>query len=168
MTPKLQRALIAAAMLLVLAVLQVTIVPLISIGGVIPSFLLIGAVFVSLREGQMTGMLAAFPAGLLADAYLSALVGITPLGLTFAAFAAGFFHDEEKAQLLIRSPRAVLIVFLSALLFHLIYVFAYFQSLSIDLGSIVLKHILGASLYTMVVSAVPVLILSRRISGLKV
>lgn len=157
-----------AAILLLLAIVQVTIAPLISLNGVVPSFLLIGAVFVSLREGQMTGMLVAFPAGLLADAYFSALVGITSLSLTIAAFAAGFLYDEEKAQVSLQSPRTILIVFLCALLFHAIYVFAYFQSLTIDLGSIIALHVFGASVYTAVLSAIPVLILSRRVARMKV
>ncbi len=168
MTPKFRRALWSLALVIALSVIQVTVAPLISIGGVIPSFLLIGAVFVCLREGQMTGMLIAFPAGLLVDAYLSALVGITALSLTVAVFAAGFFYDEEKVQFQLSSPRSVLIIFLSGVLFHLIHVFSYFQSLDIDIARIVMAHVFGASLYTAVLSTIPVLVFARRTARLKV
>lgn len=168
MTPKLRRTLWSSALLLALALLQVTFVPLISVGGFIPSFLLIGAVFITLREGQMTGMLMAFPAGLLVDAYLSAVVGITALSLTVAVFAAGFFHDEEQVQFQLGSPRTVLIIFLSALLFHVIYVFSYFQSLDIDIIQTLMAHVFGASIYTVVLSIIPVLVLARRTAKLKV
>ncbi|MFA6232574.1 MAG: rod shape-determining protein MreD [Bacteroidota bacterium] len=168
MTVKLRRVLFSSALLLLLAIVQVTLAPLIGISGIVPSFLLIGTVFVSLREGQMIGMLVAFPAGLMADSYLSALVGITALGLTIAAFAAGFYHDEEKTPILIRSPRVMFIVFLSAILFHTVYVFAYFQSLQVDVLYLLASHVIGASLYTTVLSAIPVLLLSRRMGRLKV
>jgi rod shape-determining protein MreD len=168
MTQQAKRIVLALALLLMLAIVQITVVPLISLGGVVPSVLLIGTVFLSLREGQMTGMLVSFPAGVLVDAYFSGLVGITSLGLTIAAFAVGYFHDEEKAHLLIRSPRAVAIIFFGATLFHLAYVFAYFQSLDIRMLSLLGLHVLGASVYTTVLSTVPVLIIARRASRLKV
>ena len=168
MTPKLRSALIALALLAVLAVLQVTVIPLIAVSSVVPSLLLIGTVFVSLREGQMTGMLVAFPAGLLADAYFSGLVGISSLGLVVTAFAVGFFHNEEKAELMIRSPRAVGIMFPAALLYHLIYVFAYFQSLDVHILRMLFLHVFGAAVYTTVLSVIPVLIMARTAPRLKV
>lgn len=168
MTPKLRRSLLCLAILFVLAIAQAVVVPLISIANVIPSLLLIGTVFVTLREGQMTGMLVSFPAGLLVDAYSSALVGITPLGLTVAAFAAGFSFDEEKAPKVLRSPRAVMIVFFTAILYHLVAVFSYFQSLEIDLLWMMASHVLGATVYTTILSTIPVLLLARRVSRLKI
>ncbi|MFZ1729263.1 MAG: rod shape-determining protein MreD [Bacteroidota bacterium] len=168
MTPKLRQALISFGFLMLLAVLQITIAPLITIGSVMPAFLLIGSVFICLREGRMTAMLVAFPAGLFVDSYLSAVVGISTLSLTVAIFAAGFFYDEEKVQLQISSPRTVLIVFLSALLYHLIYVFSYFQSLDVNLVQLLTQHVFGASLYSTVISAIPVLLLARRTAKLKV
>jgi rod shape-determining protein MreD len=167
-TPKLRSVLLHFALMMLMVMLQVSVAPLMSIGGIIPSFLLIGAVFVCLREGQMTGMLIVFPAGLLVDAYLSALVGITSLSLTIAVFAAGFFYDEEKTQLQLGSARSVLIVLMSALLYHGIYIFSYFQSLNIDILQLFVSHVLGSSLYTSVLSAIPVLVFARRTVKLKV
>ncbi|MBR9974670.1 MAG: rod shape-determining protein MreD [Bacteroidetes bacterium] len=168
MTPNVRRMLAALGLLLFLAMLQSTIVPLIAISGAIPSLLLIGTVFVSLREGQMTAMIASFPAGILVDAYSSGLVGITALGLVVTAFAAGFFHDEEKASMLVRSPQAVAIMLPASLLFHTIYVFSYFQTLDIHFLPLFLRYVLGASLYTTVLSVIPVLIIARRRARLKV
>lgn len=168
MSPQVRRAFIALLLLLLLAVVQVAVAPLISVLGVIPSLLLIGTVFVSLREGQLTAMLVSFPAGLMTDAYFSGLVGITSLGLTVAAFAAGFFYDEEKSQLIIRSPRAVAVVFMSALLFHFVYLFSYFQSLDLHILGMIGAHVFGASIYTTVLSSIPVLIMARSASRLKV
>ncbi|MDX9757980.1 MAG: rod shape-determining protein MreD [Bacteroidota bacterium] len=168
MSPKFRRALSALGILLLLAVVQVTIIPLIGIRDVLPSVLLIGVVFVSLREGQLTAMLTAFPAGLLADSYLSGVVGISSLGLTITAFATGFFHDEEKASVLIRSPRVIAIMFLGASVYHLIYLFAYFRSMDLDILALIGMHVLGAAAYTTLLSTIPILLLARRAHRLKV
>lgn len=168
MTPMLRQALSMFGWLLLLAVLQVAIVPLIAIANAVPSLLLIGTVLVALRHGQLTAMLVSFPVGILADAYTSGLVGLTSLGLAVTAFGAGFFHDEEKAATLIRGPRAVAVLFPSALVFHAIYVFSYFQSMSIRILPALLVHVLGAAVYTTVLSVIPVLFLARRSPRLKV
>lgn len=168
MSPKLRRAMLALGMMLLLAVVQVTIIPLIGIGEVQPSVLLIGVVFVSLREGQYTAMLTAFPAGLLADAYLSGVVGICSLALTITAFVTGMFHDEEKAGLLIRSPRVLAIILLGAIVYHLVYLFAYFRSMNLDILALIGMHVLGAAAYSTLLSTIPLLLLARRTPRLKV
>lgn len=168
MTPMLRQALAAFALLLALTVMQIAVMPLIAVSGAVPSLLLIGTVFISLRQGQLTAMLVSFPAGILADAYASGLVGLTSLGLVITAFGAGFFHDEEKAALFIRGPRAVAVLAPAALVFHAVYVFAYFQTLDIRLVPALLTHVLGASVYTTVLSVIPVLIMARRTPRLKV
>ena len=168
MSPKFRRGILGFGVLLLLALLQVTIVPLLGVGDVLPSVLLIGVVFVSLREGQLTAMLTAFPAGLLADAYLSGVVGISSLGLTLTAFATGYFHDEEKASLLIRGPKAIVITFGGALLYHVVYLFAYFRSLDLNILGMIGMHVIGASVYTTLLSVIPVLLLARRTPRLKV
>jgi rod shape-determining protein MreD len=168
MTPKVRQIILWFGLMLLLSGLQITLVPLLSVYGVVPSLLLIGTVFVSVYEGQITGMLLSFPAGLLVDAYFSAVVGITPLGLTLAAFIAGFFHDEEKHSLLIRTPKMMWIVLLASLVFHTVYVFSYFRGLGIEILSLVLRHVVAASAYTTLLAVIPLLFLARKSPRLKV
>ncbi len=157
-----------AGMMLVLVALHVSVVPLISVGDAIPSLPLIGLVFIALHEGATPGMLYAFPAGLMIDLYMGEVVGISALALVVSTFAVGLFFDAEKTARVIRSPRVVALVLLAAAIFGLIYVFAYFQSLSFDLNAILLQHVLASAVYTAVLSTIPVLILARTGSRLKV
>lgn len=168
MRPELRAYLWYAGMTVVLVMLQVSFVPLIAVGGVIPALPLIGIAFIALREGATPAMLYAFPAGLMIDLYMGEVVGISALALVAGAFTAGLFFDAERAPIMIRSPRAVLIILLAAAVFGLVYVFAYFQSLSFNLGDVLLRHVLASTLYTTVLSAIPVLILARTGSRLKV
>ncbi|MCB2204327.1 rod shape-determining protein MreD [bacterium] len=157
-----------AGMMIVLVVLQVTFVPLIGIGSVQPSLPLIGLAFIALQEGATPGMLYAFPSGVMIDLYMGEVVGVSALALVAAAFALGFFHDEEKRSLLIRSSKTVVLILFASLLHGLLYVFAYFQSLDFNIVNILLLHVFGAALYTTVLSIIPVLILARTGSRLKV
>jgi len=113
-------------------------------------------------------MLYAFPSGLLIDLYMGEVVGISALGLLLGAFVLGLFYDEEKSALVIRSVRAVLLTLLAAIVYGLVYVFAYFQSLSFNIGQVLLQHVLAAAVYTTILSSIPVLILARTGSRLKV
>ncbi|MDT8324034.1 MAG: rod shape-determining protein MreD [Bacteroidota bacterium] len=168
MRPELRIHLWYAGMMLTLVLLQVSFVPLIAMGGVLPSFPLIGLTFIALREGATPGMLYAFPSGLMVDLYMGEVVGISSLALVAGAFTIGLFYDAEKSARIIRSPRAVALAFLAAAVYGLFYVFAYFQSLSFNLVDTLLHHVLASALYTAVLSTIPVLILARTGSRLKV
>lgn len=168
MRPELKTYLWYALLLFVLILLQVTVVPLISIARVLPSLPLIGLTFITLREGGLPGMLYAFPAGLLIDLYSGAVVGLSSLSFVSAVFVLGFFFDPERSQLMIRSPRAVLLTTVAALISSFIFAFAYLLRLDVNIWSIIAVHVLGSTLYTATLSTVPVLILARTGPGLKV
>jgi len=157
-----------ALLILVTVILQISIVPLIRVMEVAPSIPLIGIALISLREGPTPAMLYGFPAGLLIDGYAGEVVGISSLALTIAGFAMSFFRDPEKSALLIRSGKAVTIVLFGAVIYSIVYALAYFRTLDVDIAAIVLRHVIGTSVYTAVVSTIPVLILARTGSRLRV
>lgn len=157
-----------AGMMLLLVVLHILTANLVTIASVQPSFLLIGIAFIAVRHGQLPAMLHAFPAGLLLDLYLGDVVGISSLSLVIAGFVAGYFHHEERAATVIRSPRMVWALLAAAFAFHAIFVFTYVQTLEIDILGTVLKHVFGATLYTTVVGTIPLLLIARTGGGLKV
>jgi hypothetical protein len=95
-------------------------------------------------------------------------VGISALSLVIAGFVAGYFHHEERAASIIRSPRMVWALLAAAFAFHAIFVFTYVQTLEIDILGTVLKHVFGATLYTTVVGTIPLLLIARTGGGLKV
>ena len=168
MRPELKKYLWYALLLFGLVLLQVTIVPLISILRVLPSLPLIGLTFIALREGGLQAMLYAFPAGLLIDLYSGAVVGLSSLSFVTAVFVIGFFHDPERSQLVIRSARAVVLVLVAALISSFVYAFAYLLRLDTGIWNIIALHVFGSTLYTAALSTVPVLILARTGPGLKV
>lgn len=168
MRPEMRKYLLYGLLMAGLVILQVTLIPLMPILHAHPSLPLIGIAFISMREGATPAMLFGFASGIMIDAYTGEVVGISALALTIAGFAMGFFHDPEKTALLIRSSKAVGIVLFGATLYCIVYVFAYFRSLDFDLLSILFRHVVIASLYTVIVSTIPVLILARTGSRLKV
>ena len=168
MRPEVRKYLLYALLMAGLVVLQITLIPLIPILRAHPSLPLIGVAFISMREGATPAMLFGFISGVMIDAYAGEVVGISALALTIAGFAMGFFHDAEKTALLIRSSKAVGIVLFGAALYSIVYVFAYFRSLDFDLLTILFRHVIVAALYTTVVSTIPVLILARTGSRLRV
>lgn len=168
MRPELRKYLFYALLVAGLVIVQITLIPLISVLDAYPSLPLIGVAFISMREGAAPAMLFGFFSGLMIDAYAGEVVGISALALTISGFAMGFYYDPEKTALLIRSSKAVGIVFFGAALYCIVYVFAYFRSLDFDLLTILFRHVVVAALYTTVVSTIPVLILARTGSRLKV
>ena len=149
-----------AGMMLGLAALQIALGPLITIGDILPSFVLIGVLFITQLQGRLAGMLHGFPSGILVDLYAGEVAGLTSLALLLAAFVTGHFHDEERSDAIIRGVRMPLIIILGALLFYMVYVFAYFRSLEFDILQLALLHIGGGTLYTSILGCIPVLILA--------
>lgn len=150
-----------AGIMLLLTILQVAFAGLISVAGVVPAFLLIGIIFISQLRGQLAAMLHAFPMGLLVDLYAGEVVGLTSLALLLAGFATGFFYQEDRRDVLIRTPRMVLLIAFGASLYYAVYVFTYFRSLEIDIIALIALHLLGGTLYTTVVGSIPVMFLAR-------
>jgi rod shape-determining protein MreD len=168
MPPEFRKYLRYAILMLVLVILQVTFIPLITVFRIQPSLPLIGIVFLTIIEGRVPGMLFAFPAGLMVDLYSGAVVGISALSLTIAAFAVGYFFDPERSTQLLRSSKVVVLVLIASLLSTSIFAFTYLQRLDIALWGIILRHVVGSSIYTTVLSTIPVLILARISPRLKV
>ncbi len=168
MRPELRTYLLWALLRFALVLLQVTVVPLISIARVLPSLPLIGLTFIALRHGGLQAMFYAFPSGLMIDLYSGAVVGLTSLSFVAAVFVIGFFHDPERSQLIIRNIGAVILTTAAAFISSLIFAFAYLVRLDSSIWNIILLHVLGSTLYTAALSIIPVLILARTGPGLKV
>ena len=81
---------------LLIALAHVIMLNLISVSGITPDLLTILVVWIALREGQFTGIIAGFLCGLLFDLVSYDVVGTNALAKTFAGFAAGFFYKEKN------------------------------------------------------------------------
>lgn len=87
-----------AAAIVGAAILQVGLAPYLSIGGVVPNFMLLVVVTLALVEGPSAGAIAGFASGLLFDLLGSGPVGPMILVLTLAGYLAGLMHEKMFAE----------------------------------------------------------------------
>ncbi len=80
----------------VLAALQLTVVPMISIGGGIePNLVLALTVFYGVRYGKITGSVTGFLFGFVFDLISGGLLGSSMFAFTIAGFIAGYYFKED-------------------------------------------------------------------------
>src|SRR4030042_6656047 len=83
--------------------IQTTIVPFASVGGVIPDLLLILLVYYTIHNGQIYGTVLGFVFGFLFDLITGSLFGSSMLSKTISGFIAGYFSNENKRDIYLRS-----------------------------------------------------------------
>jgi len=93
-----RRALLTAGALLLAVLLQVGLAPALSIGGVVPNFLLLVTVTLALVEGPNWGATAGFAAGLLFDLLGSGPIGPMALVLAVVGYVAGMLSANMFAE----------------------------------------------------------------------
>ena len=76
--------------------LQVTLFRFFAIQKITPDLLLILIIFISIREGQVAGILFGFFAGLLDDLTTANIVGLSAISKSFAGYIAGFFYGIKS------------------------------------------------------------------------
>ena len=97
-----------------LAILQLVVIPLISIYNITPNLILILIVYYTLREGQIFGTILGFFLGFLLDLTSGGIIGAFMFSFTISAFIAGYFYSENKMDINLASYFFLLILFISA------------------------------------------------------
>jgi rod shape-determining protein MreD len=77
---------VAVPLIALLVVLQTTLMPLLKVAGIMPQLAIVAAISWALQRGPMEGMVWAFLAGMLLDAFSFSPLGITALSLMVAIF----------------------------------------------------------------------------------
>lgn len=149
-------------LMITLSYVNATILDFIQIGDVLPDLVLILVVFIAIREGQFIGIFGGFTAGLIMDIISLDVIGTNSLAKLTAAFIAGFFYKEGKHKLILSSATFLLIVLLSSFVHNLLYFFFYVKVSNFNLLNFFLKYGIASTLYTTVISALPVLLNFRR------
>lgn len=111
---------------LAVLLLQMSLSDLLTIRGLRPDFILIYVVYVSLKWGSLTGVIAGFSMGLMEDA-LSAgsLMGLAPLTKSLTGFLVGRLQGSYNRM----SPLAFHGIWLSIVAAHFfIFVYVHYQS----------------------------------------
>src|SRR5512143_911372 len=145
-----------------LTMIQQTFIPYIEILHFTPDIVLIGLFVIAVRQGQVPATAIGFAAGLATDLFVGEVIGISALANTIAAFIAGYYFDEEKVKVIVRTPKFITITVICTFVHNLIYLFAYIRSVDIDLLRIFLTYGIGATVYTSVISVIVVLIIANR------
>ena len=109
-----RRYLIPAIGFFILAVLQLNIVPYISIGTIKPDLILILLIFLTLKNGQIYGSVLGFLFGFFFDLFSGGMLGATMFSKTTAGFIGGYFYNENKIDYTTSSIAFVFIVLLTA------------------------------------------------------
>lgn len=149
---------------LLFILLQTTVIQLFSLNGVVCDVLLIWIIYISIREGQISGTIYGFSIGLIFDMVSGGFLGLTSLTKSLSGFLAGYFYSENKIEITLGSYRFLLIVLFTSILHNFLYFLMYYQGSEINLWSAVLNLGTTSTLYTATVSIIPVLIYARKYS----
>ncbi len=136
----------------VVLLVQITVIPLIAIGGVVPDLILITLVYYSISRDQFYGTVLGATYGFLIDLITGSLLGSSMLSKTIAGFTAGYFSTETKKDINIRTYIFSLIVFISALIDSVIFSFFSAFDVQTNIFKLLFEQALLPSLYTAAVS----------------
>ncbi|KUG26796.1 rod shape-determining protein mred [hydrocarbon metagenome] len=142
-------------------VLQLSVVPLVSIDYFAPDLIIILLVYFTLINGQLSGMVAGAVSGLFFDLFSGNLLGLAMFSKTIAAFSAGYFYNENKIESNTGVLNFALIVFLSA------FIDSFFNGIfrdnqSVGIIFIIFEKSLFPAIYSAIVGALFIIILPKR------
>jgi rod shape-determining protein MreD len=155
-------------MLFCLTLLQAYLSGLLSIGNVPPDFLILGVVYIALKEGQMYGTIAGFAVGLLIDLHMGELVGISALAKTLSGFAAGYFFDEQRVSNFAEQYSTLFVVALCTAISAIIQYTIYIRSFDAAMIGNLFVHAIGSVVYTGIFALALVLVAARRPQRIRV
>jgi len=142
--------------------IQLTVIPFISIQGVVPNLLLIVVVYFSISNNQIFGTVTGAAYGLLFDFISGNLVGSNMLSLTVAGFIAGYFSSETRREKYLYTYSFTLVVLISALINAMIFSFFSVMDFNTNFVQALFNHALLPSIYTSIVSILVVIMAYKR------
>ena len=151
-----------ASIALLLFVVQMTFVPLISIGGYTPDLLILWIVAMGIRRGRVETTVGGFLAGFVQDLATTQFLGLAALSKSVTGFVAGAFFNENTAEQTLGSYRYVVSVLLLSALHNIVYYSIFFQGVERSIVSAVLVSTVGTALYTAVAAVLPMFWFSKR------
>jgi len=135
----------------------------IAVENVTPDLIVILVVYIAIREGQFSGLLAGFVLGYLFDLLSSGIIGTNALAKMIGAFVAGYFYEEGRpVQESIGTFRFLGVVAMSALIHNLIFYFFFTQPSDLTFTVFFLRSGIAGALYTTVLAALVMLATARK------
>jgi len=143
-------------------IIQTTVIPLISIGQVVPDLILILLVYYSITEGQIYGTVLGFIYGFIFDLVTGSLLGSTMIAKTVAGFIAGYFSSENKIDNYLMFFNFGMIVFLTALIEQIIYSFFSSFDFSTNIFLILFQNAFLPAFYTALLSMIIIIFAPKK------
>jgi len=137
-----------------LAIIQLVIIPLISIFNIAPNLIFILIALYTLRHGQAYGMVLGFVLGFLFDIISGGVIGASMLSFTISSFVTGYFYSENKIEINTTTYGFVFIVFLCGSVNSFIYAAA---TSNMNFGILIFDEGLLPGIYTALFSVAVIL-----------
>ncbi|MBI3124526.1 MAG: rod shape-determining protein MreD [Ignavibacteriales bacterium] len=131
-----------------LLLIQLVVVPLISVFGTVPNVIFIMVIYYLLLGGQIYGMILGFLAGFFFDLFSGGVLGASMLSMTIASFIAGYFYNENRVDTNTTSYFFLVILFIAEFINSLIYSFAGNFNPEVRFTSLLLEGALLPAVYT--------------------
>lgn len=132
--------------------IQTTLIPLVSIDGVVPDLIIILLVFYTINNGQLFGTVLGFVYGFLFDLITGSLLGSAMIAKLLAGFIAGYFASETKRDNYLKPFNFALIVLLSAVVDSIIYALFSAIDFNTTLFTLLFNHAFLPALFTATIS----------------
>ncbi len=145
-----------------LLLLQTTFIPLVSINGIIPDLILILLVYYTIKSGQIYGTILGFILGFFFDLITGSLLGSAMISKICAGFTAGYFSNENKQDIYLRTYVFSLIVLLCGVIDSTIYSFFSTVDIKANLLFVLFEQGLFPALYTALISFAVVIFQPRK------
>lgn len=131
-----------------LLVLQLTVVPIISIEGIAPDLSILLLVLYTLKRGRMWGLVAAAVFGFFYDMVSGNALGATMFSQAVAVFFTGLFYKEQHSERFISNYKFSLILFLGAVINSVIFTFLANYDTGNSVTAIIFRQGILPALYT--------------------
>lgn len=150
-----------AVLLIVLSVLQMTVIPLIAIGTVIPDLVLILVVVYTLFYGQLFGTVFGAVSGLVFDLISGGVLGSAMFAKTLSGFIAGYFYNENKIEYNTSTTFLLVIVFISASVNSFFFLLITASEIKLTISHLLIEQGILPGIYS-ALFALPVILLNQR------
>ena len=151
----------SSIIILILAALQLALIPFISIEGIIPDLIVIYIVIFALRYGQLKGTLFSFIVGLFFDLISGGLIGSAMFAKTLAGFIAGYFHKDEYEEVFSNQLLFTSIIFISASIDSFFYAILGSAEVKLNILSLIFSNAIFPAAYTSLIGLAYSLLVRR-------
>ncbi|PID59657.1 MAG: rod shape-determining protein MreD [Ignavibacteriae bacterium] len=159
--PKINEIIIFAVLLLMLAIIQVSVIPLLAIGTITPDLVLILVVIFALKYGQFNGTIYGAIAGLTFDLISGGILGSAMFAKTISGFITGYFFNENKVDQNLSTMYLLLVVFIAATVNSFFYLLIISSEIKLTVAHLIVEQGILPGLYT-ALFVLPIVIFNQR------